>query len=65
MRKYFTEHLKQFHKESRKSSMILNSSLNFVYPIFQEDFISGGHKKEDFDDFFKSVFKNIIEKMRC
>ena len=57
--------MQQFEKISRKDPFILNLSLSFVYSIFKEDFLIEGYPEEDFDDFFKSVFKNKIQMIKC
>jgi len=65
MRKYFTGHISQYHRDFRKDPFILNLSLNFVYPIFKEDFISSGFNENEFDSFFRSVFKAKIKLIKC
>ncbi len=65
MRGYFTGHMGIYSKESKKDSFILNMALNYVRPIFKIDFLMSGHREEDFDIFFKSVFKDKIKLIKC
>ena len=64
-RSYFTGHMEQYTKEFRKDGFLINMGLNYCRPVFLEEFILHGNKKEDFDEFFESVFKDKIKLIRC
>jgi len=64
-KRLFTGYMKNYSKYSRNDGFIINMTLMKLKPIFLEDFIDNGNKKEDFDDFIRSVFKNEIIKIRC
>ncbi len=57
--------MSKYLKENRKDGFIINMGLLYCRPIFLEDFISNGNKEEDFDEFFKNVFKDKIELIKC
>lgn len=55
--------MNQFH--NKKDSFLVNMGLNHCKPIFLIDFLSLGNKEEEFEPFFKNVFKDKINLIRC
>lgn len=53
----------QFH--NIKDSFLVNTALNHCKPIFHIDFLSLGNKEEEFELFFKNVFKDKIKLIKC
>jgi len=64
-KRLFTDEINNFSKLSRNDGFIINMTLIKLKPIFLEDFLYNGNKKEDFEVFIKSVFKDEIKKIRC
>ncbi|KKN53343.1 hypothetical protein LCGC14_0603130 [marine sediment metagenome] len=64
-RRYFTGHMEQYSREFRKDGFLINMGLNYCRSMFLEEFILYGNKEEDFNEFFRNVFKDKIKLVRC